>query len=268
MIQKRFRNPASRREKIQRQLLQSGTISVHELVNNLGVSAATIRRDLTLLDHEGTIQRTHGGAVASPARGADQKFYLREQIDIDAKRLIASAAYQSIIPEQTIFMNDGSTIMALARELLASKHKLVIATPGVNIATTLSENTLITVYLAGGIVRHRTLGTSGNFANQMLKAINADIAFLSPDGFSAQNGVTFSYEADSVLAKTMHHNASKTIVLATSQKLNTRDRITAIEAEKIDVLITDCTNEKLIKELELLDISIIICSNSIIPTQN
>ena len=186
--------PSHRHAAIQRQLLMDGTVSVDSLARKLGVSVATIRRDLTTLDKSGAVLRTHGGATIPEPRGVDQAFALREQIDIDGKRFIARVAVGLIEADQTLFMNDGSTMLALAYEIVASDMALTVFTNGVNIATTLSENPKIVTYLAGGLVRHRTFGTTGDFAEQMLTTINADVAFIATEGFSIAEGLTHSYE--------------------------------------------------------------------------
>ena len=255
------RIPSARRAAIQRQLLLDGTVSVEFLAEELSVSVATIRRDLTTLEDEGSVRRTHGGATVTAPHGADQAFALREQIDRDGKRLIARAAIELIEPDQTLFMNDGSTMLALAQELVASDMTLTVATPGVNIATALSENTRINAYLAGGLVRHRTLGTTGDFVEQMLSTINADTAFIAAEGFSENEGLTYSYEADSKIARIMHAKSTRTIVLATERKLGQRDRMTAIPISGVDALITDCRDESKVEAIRDLGIAVFIAAN-------
>ncbi len=136
-------------------------------------------------------------------------------------------------------MNDGSTVLALARELVAARAPVTVVTPGVNIATYLSECPEITAYLLGGQVRHKTLGTVGGFAEEMLRAFNGDLALISAECVSAREGMTYSYESDASLARLMQRQAAKTIVLASARKLGHRDRITAFDAAGIDLLITD-----------------------------
>ena len=255
------RTPSARRAAIQRQVLLEGVVSVESLARELDASLATIRRDLTFLDNQGAVQRTHGGATVTVARGADQAFALREQIDRDGKRLVARAAIELTKPGQTLFMNDGSTLLALAQELAASGITVTVATPGINIATTLSENPNITAYLAGGMVKHRTLGTVGDFAEHMLSTINADLAFLVADGLCVEEGLTYSYESDAKIARIMHTKASQTVVLATARKLGQRDRMTAFPASGIDLLITDCCNESRVQGFQNLGISVLVAAN-------
>ena len=255
------RTQLARRTAIQRQLLLDGAVKVEVLAEEMGVSVATIRRDLTALDDEGSAQRTHGGAIATATHGADQAFAIREQIDRAGKQLVARAAAELIVPDQTLFINDGSTLLALARELVASEIPLTIATSGVNIATTLSENPAISTYLAGGLVRHRTLGTIGDFVEQMLATINADTAFLAAEGVSVEKGLTYSYEADAKIARIMQAKAVRTVVLATERKLGQHDRMTAFQASGIDVLITDCRSHSQIQVFRNMGVSVVLAAN-------
>ena len=267
MVQK-TRNPAGRRLSIQRQVLLDGTVTVETLARDLDVSVATIRRDLTSLEEEGLVRRTHGGAVFHPPRGADQAMELREQIDPEGKARIARAALQFIEPDQTIVMNDGSTVLALARELVATRMPLTAVTAGVNVAMTLSESPSINAFLLGGAVRHRTLGTSGSFAESMLNAFNPDVALIAAEGFSVGEGLTYSYETDSALARLMHARASMTIVLATARKLLQRDRITAIAARDIDILVTDCSQRSVLDPFEKIGIRVIVASAAVAPASD
>jgi DeoR/GlpR family transcriptional regulator of sugar metabolism len=257
----KIRDPYTRRASIQRQLLLDGSVNVEALALELGVSVATIRRDLTALEDDGTVRRTHGGATTTASRGADQAFALRESIDSEAKRLIAHAALELVETDQTLFMNDGSTILALAKELLASDVSLTVVTPGINIATILSESPRIDAYLAGGLVRHKNRGTVGSFVEEMLCQINADVAFIAVESISLNEGVTFSYETDAKIARIMNKKAGKTVVLATARKLGQLDRMTAFQTSDVDILITDCTDEDIIGAIRELGISVIIASS-------
>ena len=241
---KKNKFPSDRQAAIQRKILLEGSVSVEALVSEFDVSLATIRRDLTFLEQQGMARRTHGGATSLVQHGADQAFAQREQVDSEAKSMIARAAFNLVKSDQTLFMNDGTTVLALAREIVASDMPLTLVTPGVNIATALSANTALIAYLAGGLVRHKSLGTSGDFTEQMLSFFNADTAFIAAEGFTVNEGLTYSYEADAKIARIMKAKAVQTMILATERKLDQRDRITAFPAAEANVLITDCQDEK------------------------
>lgn len=238
------KNSGARRLLIQRQLLLDGAVSVEDLSQQLGVSLPTVRRDLASLEQDGRIRRTHGGAVVEAPRGADQAFALREQTDSEEKRAIARHAIRHIERDATVLMNDGSTVLAVAREIVANNLKVTVVTPGVNVALLLSECRSVTTYLLGGALRPEARSTIGDFAERMLASFNADIAFIAAEGFTAREGLSYSYEFDAALARIMHQRAQRTVVLATARKLTERDRVVALESRSVNTLITGCSSKK------------------------
>ncbi|MBM3585177.1 MAG: DeoR/GlpR transcriptional regulator [Alphaproteobacteria bacterium] len=255
--------PAARRQRVQRQILIDGAVSVDQLARTLEVSLATVRRDLAWLDAQGLVRRTHGGAVIEAPRGADQDFAQREQIDAAEKRAMAEAVVASLEPDATVFMNDGSTLLAVARAIVARNLRLTVVTPAVNIATLLAEGRAAAVFLLGGSLRHRSLGTSGPFAETMVRSFNADLALLSAEGLSAEAGLTYSYEADASLARLMAERTRRTIALMTARKLGTRDRIAGLEAARIDDVITGCHDEACLASLRRLGVAIKVVGGSV-----
>lgn len=225
---------------MQHRLLADGAASVDGLARALGVSLATVRRDLAWLDAQGLVRRTHGGAVIEAPRGADQDFALREQTDADEKRAMAAVVAARLQADATVFMNDGSTMLAVARAIVARGVRLTVVTPAVNIATLLAEAPALVVYLLGGNLRHRSLGTAGAFTERMLRSFNADVALLSAEGLTIEDGLTYSYEADAAIALLMRERARHAVALMTARKLGVRDRITALPATRLDELATGC----------------------------
>lgn len=250
--------PDDRRNTIRNRLTLRGSIRVEELARELDVSIATVRRDLAILEHEGFVQRTHGGAMVDTPRGADQAFSLRELTDQTAKRAIARAAAGLLHDERTLFLNDGTTMLALARELVTRDGSLTVATCGINIASTLSENANIQAFLTGGLVRHKTLGTTGGFVEQMLSVMWADIAFIAAESLDARDGMTFSHEEDARIAAMMSKRAGKTVALVTARKLSAHDVFTAVKPGQIDLLITDCDEASILAPFEVAGVKVLI----------
>lgn len=250
-----------RRQEILKRLLIDGAVSVDALSKALGVSLPTVRRDLGKLEDEGVVRRTHGGATVEAPRGADQEFAVREQTDAAEKKAIAQSAVDMVAQDATLLMNDGSTVLGIARELVARNLKVTVITPGVNIATLLSESPRINTYLLGGVLRHRSLGTSGTFAEQMLNQFNADLAFIAAESFSAEAGLSYSYEADAMIARLMSERARTTVVVANARKLGGHDRITALPATSINTLITGCLNPDVLQPFRVLGIDVVIAGH-------
>jgi DeoR/GlpR family transcriptional regulator of sugar metabolism len=243
------RNPAQRQGEIKRLLLAHGALSVEELCTLVSASPASIRRDLARLESSLGIERTHGGAAMQSLRPAEQNFAYRESQDVEEKRAIAEAALKLIEPGSTIFMNDGSSIMAIARAIVASGIELFVATPAVNVATTLSENPKATVCLLGGFVRQTSLATSGPFAEAMAAQINADLALIAPDGLGTGSGLTFTHASDASLAKCMSDKAQRTVAIAVAAKLRRTERIGALPLSAVGEVITGCRDNAILQAL-------------------
>lgn len=254
-MQPNSRNPASRRAEIRRLLLTREAMSVEDLCRALSASPATIRRDLAALESEG-IERTHGGAVVPGLKPAEQDFAYRESQDVAEKRAIAEAALQLITPGSTIFMNDGSTIMAIAKAIVASGMEIFVATPAVNVATKLAENPKATVCLLGGFVRHTSLATTGPFTETMAAQINADLAFISSDGLSAEGGLSFGNAADAALAKCMIGHSRRVIAVTVSPKIGRTERITAVPAAAAHEILTGSTDAAKLSTLRAAGLTI------------
>ncbi len=229
---------------------------MEDLSQALSASPATIRRDLAALEQSEGIQRTHGGAVVPGVRPAEQDFAFRESQDVAEKRAIAEAAVSLIAPGSTVFMNDGSTIMGVAKAIVATGLDVFVATPAVNVATKLAENPKATVCLLGGFVRHTSLATTGPFTETMAAQINADMAFISSDGLSAEGGLTFTHAADAALAKCMVAHAARVIAVTVTPKIGRNERITAVPAAQIHEIITGCTDEAKLRPLKSAGVTI------------
>jgi DeoR/GlpR family transcriptional regulator of sugar metabolism len=139
--------------------------------------------------------------------------------------------------------------MAFAKAIVASGIELFVATPAVNVATTLSENPKATVCLLGGFVRQTSLATSGPFAEAMAAQINADLAMISPDGLSADSGLTFTHASDAALAKCMSGKARRTVAIAVAAKLRRSERIGALPLSGVGEIITGCKDAALLQAL-------------------
>jgi DeoR/GlpR family transcriptional regulator of sugar metabolism len=243
------RNPIARRRSLRRELAMRGAVSVTELSDLLGASPATIRRDLAALERDGTVSRGYGGASVRSLRPAEEALAVREQKHLAAKQAIAHAAVGLIKSGDTLFLNDGSTILTLAREIALTDLELFVATPAVNIAHILANNPNVTVCLLGGFVRRTSLATGGHFAEAMVDQINADLALLSCDAFSAADGMCFMYPEDAALARKMTAKAKRTVGLIHSAKFEWRARISSVPLAEIDMLLTERSRPDLSAEL-------------------
>lgn len=233
------RSPIARRTMLRRELVARGAVSVAELSDVLGASSATIRRDLNALASEGFIVRSHGGAAARTINPAEEAFAVRERKEIPEKLAVARATAKLIASGQTVFLNDGTTAAALARELATADMELFVVATAVNVAHVLAENPQFSVCLLGGFVRRTSLATSGPFAEAMLDRFNADVAIITADGFSVEEGMSFTNADDAHLARKMASRAQRCIAMLTGSKFGKNARMSGVPTSEIDLIVAD-----------------------------
>lgn len=246
-----------RREAILQQLRDNKQIVVKELAGQLGVSEGTLRTDLRILEEEGLLMRTHGGAV--PPRQAsvyEGKHQTRSELNREEKRVIGRAAAAYVRKGQCIILDASSTALELAKQLIDCDY-LTVVTNGIEAALVLNRNPRINVILIGGVLRPSSQTIEGLLGKSILSDIHADILFASAEGFSVESGLTdFSvYESD--LKKLMADNASRVIAMLDHTKLNRRSIATSIKAANIHTLITDGqANRDYLKKLAGIEVVI------------
>jgi DeoR/GlpR family transcriptional regulator of sugar metabolism len=253
------RAPGVRQAAIRRILRAKHSVTVGELCKLVNASPATIRRDLAMLEGNDELERSRGGAVVPLLREAEQNFAQREGLDAEEKRAIAAALVPTLRPGSTLFLNDGSTVMAIAKAVVESGIELFIATPAVNVSATLAESPAITACLLGGFVRQSSLATSGPFAEAMAGQINADIAVLSPDGFHPEQGATFINAQDAALARRMAEQSRRVVIVATRSKMMSVARVGGIPIGRVDQLVIGCALADVPADLCESGLSIISC---------
>lgn len=182
---------AERRDKIVQLAISSGPTNVDELALYFNVTSSTIRRDLARLTSEGRITRTYGGAIALVGH-AEPSLSERESAAHEQKVLIAEWARKRVMPGDTILLDLGSSVAALASRL-KDIEDLSIATVNLSVITALSGLPSGKLYCLGGQYRPLSQGFVGPLAEAAVERLTFDTAFLGTDGVSADGEIS---EAD------------------------------------------------------------------------
>lgn len=231
-----------RHQQIMSAFHQNGFISVTDIAARIGVSTMTIRRDLELLEREGKITRTHGGAIAAMdnerAMVEDEEsiFDRRLAKNATAKNAIARVAATLVGPALSVGLDAGTTILTSAQQL-AGRADLRIFTNNLRAALALA-GAGSPVYILGGEVRVPELSVVGSAAIKILKSHFLDLVFIGVSALDENGFYDFSPE-DTEVKRAFIDSASRIVVLCDASKFEQRAlaRIDGLEA--IDILVTD-----------------------------
>ena len=228
-----------RRKGILEKLYQFQRVTVKELSEELQVSEATLRTDLTKMEEEGLLKRTHGGAILLEEMDNETNFSSREKRCKNEKSAIAKKAFELISNGQCIMLDASSTALELARILKDLPLRLMVVTSGINTALELKDHPDITVIVLGGIVKRGSYSLEGNLGVNILNQFNIDLLFTSANGFSFESGLTdFSvYEVE--LKKAMVNASNKVVALLDHTKIDKDSIAPFASIDQIDTIITD-----------------------------
>ena len=221
-------------------LTEREEVSLAEFSQALGVSPATVRRDLADLDYQRLLRRTHGGATVITAR-TELPVALRDTQFLDAKRMIAREMARLIPPERhAVALSGGSTTAQVVRAL--SNHRdLTIITNSLPIATLVTSYPRLKVIMTGGSLRPQSLELVGVLAENTFNAINVGTAILGTDGITAAGGVTTHDETEARTNHAMVTHAQRAVVVADGSKIGRLALAQVVDIGQVDALITDDT---------------------------
>lgn len=218
-------------------LASDGSVDVTALVDRLGVSAATIRRDLQLLEGQRMLTRTHGGAVAHDVLYELPLRYKAARHQ-DEKRRIAAAAATRVDDGAVVGLTGGTTTTEVARAIL-DRRGITVVTNALNIAGELAIRTELKLVVTGGTARTESYELVGPVAEQALEGMNLDVAFVGVDGISIRAGLTTHHEIEAGTNGSMIRRARRVVVVADSSKLERVAFAQICPIAAVDELITD-----------------------------
>lgn len=252
--------PAERRNRILERLRQAGTVRVSALSESLGVAEVTIRRDLELLEGEGQLERTFGGAVLSRRMQAEPQYSEKHRRHPDEKRRIGLAASQLIEEGDTVFIHSGSTTLQIFRHL-SRFTRLTVVTSNSG-ALLESQGLEFELMLTGGTFRETSNSLVGPLALLTLEQFWAGKCFIGVDGVSLLHGLTTPKMAEAQIARKMiERTRGRVIVLADSSKMGVVADCATAPLEKVSTLVTDSgVSEEYRSQLEVLGIQVIVAS--------
>jgi len=247
---------AERREKIRALVSERRALRVDEIVEALDVSGATVRRDLCELEQRGQVRRVHGGAVAIGGRLDEPPFDDKATIAAPEKQRIAEQALRMIEPGESVYLDGGSTVLALAR-LLVNMSALTVVTNSLHVMRVLSGRgpRLITV---GGELRRRSQTFVGPLTEGTIERLHVDKAFMGTIGLSLEEGLTTTDPGEALTKQLVASHAGSVILLADSSKVGKVAFARVGDVDSVDALITDrAVSPGFVRRLKKMEVKLI-----------
>jgi DeoR family transcriptional regulator of aga operon len=228
-------------------LAEHGKLEVEEAAAALGVSAATIRRDLDQLARQQMVTRTRGGAVAHNV-SYDLPLRYKTARNAGAKQRIGRAVAELIAPGEVVGLNGGTTTTEVARALAVrpepaerteGSQPLTVVTNALNIANELTVRPAVKIVVTGGVARPQSYELIGPLATAVLNELTLDVTVLGVDALDVSVGATAHHEGEASVNRLLAERARRVVVAADSSKLGRRAFARICPPERIDVLVTD-----------------------------
>ena len=219
--------------------VRANAVSVHDLVDSLGVSEATIRRDLAELASAGVIRRVHGGAAPVSEVEIDRPY---EEVADDAaaaKRAIARRAAQLIRDGDSVLLDIGTTTGALARELRG--RRITVITSSLAVVDELREDPVVEVVVLGGLLRRRYHSLVGTLTEESLRQVRASIVFLGTSGVSVAGEVLDTTSVEVPTKRGLIASGDRVVLLADHTKFPGQGSLRVCDLDAISTLVTTAT---------------------------
>lgn len=224
MPDKRADLPEQRQQRIATLVRESGSVTVAGLEEDLGISSATVRRDLGMLERQGKIKRTHGGAVMPGFTQHEDSFQQRLEEAVEAKGRLARVAAAMLEADETVFIDSSTTAYYAARRMLAESSSVTCLTNLVPVMDLFSVGDLSGASMVGvgGIFRALTLSFVGPCAVRTVESYLADRAFVSVKGITAGGYLTDADPMEAEVKRAMIRQSEKPMLLVDGRKFERR----------------------------------------------
>jgi DeoR/GlpR family transcriptional regulator of sugar metabolism len=227
-----------RREVILSMTKSKGRVFAKELAEEFKVSIDTIRRDLTSMEEEGLLKRTHGGAIPlSKVRRLPIDNKIRYSEGTEHQNAVANLASTYIEQGDTVFIG-GASIHYILVKYIPKDRNYTVVTNSLVIAEKLKKISNIETYIVCGKIKDEE-GIVDALATEFIRSLRIDIAFLTGGGLSAEHGLSSSTPEGATFQRAVAEVSRRKICLANFDKLGAEFFSRTLQVKEIDLVITD-----------------------------
>ncbi len=245
-----------RKHRIEAYLQKVEFASLEELAQHVDASVSTVRRDLTAMESDGSLKRTHGGARIISPKSDEFIFSARDAHELDAKEAIGRACAALISPNQSVIVDAGTTVYHVAKYLADKSPQIV--TNSLPVANLYSSAGSVELVLSGGVIYPRLGVLVGPLAVEAFSKIHADVAIMSAGGITPE-GLTNSHGLLIDIQLAMMRAAAKVIFCLDHTKFGRKSVSSLCDLEPIDIIVTDSqAPRELVQQLRRKKIEVIV----------
>jgi DeoR/GlpR family transcriptional regulator of sugar metabolism len=226
-----------RHSEIMRLLRAEGPTAVADLAATLGVSAATIRRDLAELGTQGTLRRVRGGAQVLTDEDSTRPFEQVATCDTEDKAAVAEKAAELVSDGDVLLLDVGTTVACLARAL--RRRPVTVITSSLAVLDVLRDDPRVELVLLGGVVRQSYLSMVGLLTETGLGQVRADLAFLGTSGVRLDGEVLDTTQVEVPVKRAMMAAADRSVLLADRHKFPGMGALKVCHVADLETLVTN-----------------------------
>lgn len=228
---------SKRQTKILELVTQNGYVATDHLVSEFDVTPQTIRRDMNELLRFGLISRFHGGA-GLPQASLNRPYQDRLHSRVEAKSKIAELVADHIPDNSSLFLNNGTTIEIIAKELL-KRNGLTVVTNNINIAKILSENSSFQVHIAGGQVRNVDGGIISLTVKEFIEQYHMDFGIVGINSIDDQGGLWEFDPLEVRISRATLESCEQSLLVADGHKFGRKAMCKMGHISEFDMFVTD-----------------------------
>lgn len=233
--------PAVRQQQILHHLGKRKILDIRELTDLLDVSHMTVRRDIQKLEEKGRVVSVTGGVALATQITGEPSHADKRGMQVDEKAAMAKVAETLIGDASTLYLDAGTTTLALARRIAETGRdceKMLLITNDLVIGAYITENIRCRLYFTGGMVDMENRSCVGDGAAAALRQLNIDIAFLSTPSWNMR-WLSIPDQDKSLVKKAVVESSTRCFLLSDSSKYGKVGAFKSVPLSSLDGIVTD-----------------------------